>query len=457
MSNGWIPIVLGKYCRKIGSGATPRGGSSIYLESGPYSLVRSQNVYNDGFYPNGLVYITKPEADKLDNVALQSGDVLLNITGDSVARCCMMDDGFLPGRVNQHVSIIRTNPSLLNNRYLRYVLISPNVQTHLLALAASGPTRNALTKQMIENLVLVVPENINEQHAIAHILGTLDDKIELNRRMSDTLEGIAHALFKSWFIDFDPVRAKAEGRQPFGMDEETAALFPDQFEDSELGEIPKGWEIVTLGDYAQIINGKSYKSEELRQSSNALVTLKSVRRGGGYNVDGLKSYSGDFKDEQIISPGEVVLACTDVTQAAEVIGKPAIVLPDSHYTNLVASQDILIIRARNDEIESPFLYQLLLTDRFQEYAYAYTNGTTVLHLEKKTLPQFDVIEPSRDILLAFNSLASPIYISIINIYNNTILLQSIRDALLPKLISGDIRVDPSRFGFDQEGEKVWEV
>ncbi len=95
-----------------------------------------------------------------------------------------------------------------------------------------------------------------EQRAIAHILGTLDDKIELNRRMSQTIEAMARALFKSWFVDFDPVRAKVEGRQPEGMDAETAALFPDRFEDSEMGPIPRGWRVAPLEEIASVRGGK---------------------------------------------------------------------------------------------------------------------------------------------------------------------------------------------------------
>ena len=113
----------------------------------------------------------------------------------------------------------------------------------------SGSAIPSTSRDSFYNLHVRVPP-LSEQHAIAHILGTLDDKIELNRRMNETLEAMARALFKSWFVDFDPVRAKAEGRQPEGMDADTAALFPDSFEDSALGKIPKGWRVGNIGDLA---------------------------------------------------------------------------------------------------------------------------------------------------------------------------------------------------------------
>ncbi len=246
----WVSIRLGDVCTKIGSGATPRGGSDVYLQRGPYSLIRSQNVYNDGFHHDGLAYIGDKHADELDGVEVQEHDVLLNITGDSVARACQVDPRVLPARVNQHVAIIRPDPDKLAPRFLRYFLVSPEMQTRLLSWAGSGGTRNALTKGMVESFDVVVPEDIAEQRAIAHILGTLDDKIELNRRMNETLEAMARALFKSWFVNFDPVRAKAEGRDP-GLPKPLADLFPARLVNSELGEIPEGWGIGTLGDVAE--------------------------------------------------------------------------------------------------------------------------------------------------------------------------------------------------------------
>ena len=119
MNSEWPVVRLGDYCLKIGSGATPRGGKSVYLDAGETTLIRSQNIYNDGFTADGLVYITKSAADKLNNVEVLAGDILLNITGDSVARVCIAPTEYLPARVNQHVSIIRPDPEDFDARFLR--------------------------------------------------------------------------------------------------------------------------------------------------------------------------------------------------------------------------------------------------------------------------------------------------------------------------------------------------
>jgi len=146
MAGEWAPIVLGEVCTKIGSGATPKGGADVYLEVGPYALIRSQNIYNNGFHHDGLAYIGDDHATELVNVEVLEDDVLLNITGDSVARVCQVPRTILPARVNQHVAIIRPDPNRLHPRFLWYSLASPEIQSKLLSWAGSGGTRNALKR-----------------------------------------------------------------------------------------------------------------------------------------------------------------------------------------------------------------------------------------------------------------------------------------------------------------------
>lgn len=439
MDSEWVEFRLGAVCTKIGSGATPRGGSSVYLATGEIALIRSQNVHNDGFHDDGLAFITPAHADLLGNVEVVSGDVLLNITGDSVARCCQVDPSVLPARVNQHVAIIRTDAHKLDPLFLRYALVSPRLQGYLLSWAAAGGTRNALTKEMIEDLVIVAPRSRSEQRAIAHILGTLDDKIELNRRMSGTLEGIARAIFKSWFVDFDPVRAKAEGRDP-GLPKHLADLFPDRFVPSELGEIPEGWRVEQLSSLVDCVKGTSYRSTDLQDSRTALVTLKSFARGGGYRVDGLKPYIGEYKPEQVVHAGDLVVACTDVTQAAEVIGRPALVRNTREYATLVASLDIMVVRPLSSGLSIPFLYSLMRTDPFTAHTYAYSTGTTVLHLAKEAIPSFPLALPPQSIRATFDAVSSSVFQRIDAAETETESLAELRDTLLPKLISGELRV-----------------
>ena len=281
----WTSINLGRVCTKIGSGATPRGGKDVYLSSGPYSLIRSQNVRNSGFHHDGLVYISEQHASELANVEVLNGDILLNITGDSVARACQVDPCVLPARVNQHVAIIRPDPDELDPRFLRYYLVSSQMQANLLSWASSGGTRNALTKGMIESFDVPAPQDIDEQRAIAHILGTLDDKIDLNRRMNETLDAMTRALFKSWFVDFDPVRAKADGRNS-GLPQSLADLFPARLVDSDLGEIPEGWEAGTVADLSSL-NPETWTKGE-RPAEIRYIDLSGTKRG---RIEGITRYA----------------------------------------------------------------------------------------------------------------------------------------------------------------------
>ena len=151
------------------------------------AFIRSQNIYNEGFSWDGLVYLDEKLAQGLANVQVEDLDILLNITGDSVARTCQVLKDVLPARVNQHVAIIRPNPKILWPTYLRYYLVSYEMQAHMLALAAVGATRNALTKSMIESFSIKCPKSVNGQKSIADVLATLDDKIDLNRRINQTV------------------------------------------------------------------------------------------------------------------------------------------------------------------------------------------------------------------------------------------------------------------------------
>lgn len=189
-------IKLIDICEKIGSGATPRGGKEAYCDEG-ISFIRSQNVLDFTFSRDGLAFINDEQAKKLSNVEVHDGDVLLNITGDSVARACVMDSDFLPARVNQHVAIVRGNKKHVLNNYILYFLQWR--KDYLLQLASAGATRNALTKGMIEQLEIDLPPLI-DQKKIVVVLDLLQSKIVLNQKINDNLQQQAQAIYVSMFI-----------------------------------------------------------------------------------------------------------------------------------------------------------------------------------------------------------------------------------------------------------------
>ncbi|MFN5118190.1 MAG: restriction endonuclease subunit S [Cyanobacteriota bacterium] len=347
---------------------------------------------------------------------------------------------------NNAMAIVLPNQSQQSSKYLYYSLLNTDFTD-----VTTGSAQPQITMGHLNKKEIFWHSNPEERTAIAHILGTLDDKIELNRKTNETLEAMAKALFKSWFVDFDPVRAKAEGR-PTGLPAEISDLFPDSLEDSELGEIPSGWEIAPLGDHIDLIKGRSYKSDELNPSTTALVTLKSFHRNGGYRPDGLKEFTGEYKEQQVVKPGELVIALTDVTQAADVIGRPAIVKSDSQCSTLVASLDVGIVRPKATGcLSTPYLYFLMLTPRYVQHILGYTSGTTVLHLAKDGASNFLLSIGSLPLLNHFAQLADSILRQVDASARQSELLVKTRDALLPKLISGEIRIPDAERMLEEVG------
>jgi type I restriction enzyme, S subunit len=302
-----------------------------------------------------------------------------------------------------------------------------------------GSTQPLLTQSGLKTIPIKIPP-IEVQKKIASYLNKFDEKIITNLKINKQIEEIAGTIFKSWFIDFNPVRAKNEGRYT-GLSKEISDLFPDSFEDTEIGEIPKGFVLSKLGDHIKISKGKSYKSNELKDSDTALVTLKSFERNGGYREDGLKEYIGSFKEEQIVKEGDLIVAFTDVTQSADVIGKPAIIIDNQKYTNLVISLDVGVVRTVDQSpLSKSFIYFLMLSKRYASNSLGYTNGTNVLHLDKKAITDFMFCLPNNELLERFDLISKDILKKIsLNTHENKV-LTSLKNIFLPKLISGELNI-----------------
>jgi type I restriction enzyme S subunit len=428
--SGWTSIRLGDVCSKIGSGATPRGGGDVYLQDSPYALIRSQNVHNDGFHRGGLAFISEKHAVELENVEVLEDDVLLNITGDSVARACQVDPAILPARVNQHVAIIRPDPNKLTPRFLRYFLISPEMQTKLLSWAGSGGTRNALTKGMIESFEVLVPTDVAEQRAIAHILGTLDDKIELNRQMNETLEAMARSVFKSWFVDFDPVRAKAEGRDP-GLPKAVADLFPDSFEDSEVGEIPRGWRVDKLSDLCSTQYGYTASAIDEPIGPKFLrVSDINKRNWIDWNDVPHCAINPDTQTSYALEVGDLVVA-----RMADP-GKSAII--EEEIDAVFASY---LVRLKTPSLgHSYYVHGFLKSDLYTEYAEGAKSGSVQANMNAKVIVGASLAVPPEQVIQRFLQAVLPLRRRLVANVRESRTLAALCDTLLPKLISGELRV-----------------
>lgn len=441
MKSEWKEVKLGDYCSKIGSGSTPRGGSNVYLKNGKFALFRSQNILNNAFNKNGLVYIDVKAAEKLNNVSIEEDDILLNITGDSVARVCKAPSEYLPARVNQHVAIIRTKQDELNSSYVNYYLNSKFMQRHMLSLASAGATRNALTKMMIENFNIPKPP-LSIQKKIAHILSTLDDKIELNRKMNQTLEEMAQALFKSWFVDFDPVKAKAycssdeeleAVAKELGISKEILELFPSEFEDSELGMIPKGWEVESLASICSVQSGYAFKGGWWQDTGIKVIKIKNIN-GTEVDTNDCQCVSEEIATKNqkfILKHGDCLIAMTGAT-----VGKVGII--DTSKENFLLNQRVG--RFQPKKYYDEYIKILVKTNKFFESIQSEAQGSAQPNISTKEIEATTIIKPNETIIQAFSILMQPLYSKMLSHQSEITTLQKTRDTLLPKLLSGEINV-----------------
>jgi type I restriction enzyme S subunit len=321
-------------------------------------------------------------------------------------------------------------------KYVYYFFRSIAATLRDLDVGSANPTLNRNHVHPIETRWAP----IDEQKAIAHILGTLDDKIELNRKTNETLEAMAKALFKSWFVDFDPVRAKAEGR-PTGLPAVISDLFPDSFEDSELGEIPSGWATGRLEEILEIDPPRQLR----RGSVSPYLEMKGVPTSGHSAVDViLREFSSGSKFRN----GDTLLA--RITPCLE-NGKTAFVdfLKDGEIG--WGSTEFIVICGRREET-NPFAYYLARSEVFRNNAIQNMVGSSGRQrVPSDAVSGFTLQMPPEEILVKFGLLASDLMRRISANADQSVILSKIRDTLLPKLISGELRIPDAEKMLEEVG------
>lgn len=385
---------LGDICTKIGSGATPRGGKDAYCDKG-ITLVRSQNVLDFSFSDSGLAFINEEQAAKLNNVEVLSGDVLLNITGDSVARACMMDDSFLPARVNQHVAIIRGKNDIVINRYLLYFLQWQ--KSHLLQLASGGATRNALTKGMIEQLEIELP-SLEQQKTIVAILGSLDDKIALNNKINENLEQQAQTIFRKMFLE-DTQRRK-----------------------------------VTIRDVvANVTDGVHNTVKDDPEGHYFLLSCKNIK-GGKITLGNSERKINEETFEKLrkrtrLEKGDVLLSSVGT------IGELVLLKEDPFCYEFQRS--VAMIKPNREIVSPEYLYEALLTQRLEIIHAAH--GAVQQCVFISDIYDFIIPLPTQKELSKFDSMVVPMFDKIQQNEHEIRCLTNLRDALLLKLMNGELK------------------
>ncbi|WP_444943151.1 restriction endonuclease subunit S [Microbulbifer sp. ZKSA006] len=469
--DGWKIEKLVNLTTKIGSGSTPRGGEAAYLsERDKFAFVRSQNVFDFYFSPSEMKYISDADAKKLRGVHLEKNDILLNITGDGItfARSCIVPKNILPAAVNQHVCIIRVDPKKCLPGYLLAYLCLPQIKDYIANFNAGG-SRRAVTKGHIESFEIPIAP-IHIQEYVQKITIDFIKKIELNRQTNQTLEQIAQALFKSWFVDFEPTRAKiaanqaAQLRQQGQCDSEilnkiqqdprwtsaqaaiiaqgnpeqaaiaalnggqafdslneaqqtqlktTAALFPDMLVNSDLGDIPEGWPMETIGNLFELHRGFDLP--------------KKNRKEGDYPVFSAGGYHGCHTEFKMEPPGII-------TGRSGVIGN--VYLSLENYWPLNTTLYVRKFKKCGPYYTYFFLSQIDLK--------SINSGSAVPSLNRNFVHSLPCVLPSNEILEAFEKIAKPFFSKIKKNDEETTQLSEIRDQLLPKLLSNEVKAHIKR-------------
>lgn len=397
-------------CTKIGSGATPRGGKGVYIDSG-ISLIRSQNILDFSFTFDGMVYINEQQAEKLNNVTVESGDVLLNITGDSVARVCIVEEKSIPARVNQHVAIIRANKDVVLSSYILYFLQMS--KPYLLQLAAGGATRNALTKGMIEELEIEVP-SLEQQRKIVSLIDDIQKKIKINNEINENLQQQMQVLFKEWFID-----------NPDSV-EWTFGTFSDLIEKTISGDWGK--ETPSGNNTEMVYCMRGADIPEVRAGNKGKMPTRYVLPKN-YVVKHL--ISGDIVVE--ISGGSP----TQSTGRAAAISKA---LLDRYDKGMVCTNFCKALKPINGYSMYVFHYWQYLYDA--GVFFSYENGTTgIKNLDINGFLETEpIIVPPTMLIEKFDIFCQSTFSKIYAIGLENEQLALVRDTLLPKLMSGEINV-----------------
>ena len=427
LPRGWRSRTVGEFAKVVSGYAF---SSSVFRSSG-IPVVKIKNI-RDGFADLDEADCVDEEYSSLDpKYHIKGGDLLISLTGSHLTQ-----PGSVVGRVasysrhsphsllNQRAGkIIVRQPEECDSRFLYYVLRNPGYARAVALMAHGAASQANISPAQVESLQFACPP-VSAQRKIAAILSAYDDLIENNTRRIKILEEMAQAIYREWFVNF-----RFPGHENVKMVE------------SEIGLIPEGWEVSVLGKHLAVDKGISYKGEGLTPDGNPMVNLKCIAAGGGFCRQGTKPYSGDFKERHTVRPGDLLVANTDLTQAGNVIGSPAIVPGLLRSSVVLFSHHLYAVRMLEGcGLTKYYLYNLLLTPDFKSFAKGMANGTTVLGLPREGVLDFRLVEPPKPVLRAYEGFATPLYGLAELLEDKNDALHRTRDLLLPKLISGEVDV-----------------
>ena len=435
MAGEWKQTTVGGVTDRVTKGTTPTTLGGHFVEHG-ISFVKVESLAEDGrILPDKLAHIDAATDALLPRSRLEKDDILFTIAG-TIGRAALVPSWLLPANTNQAVAIVRPKRGVIDPRFLFYVLRDESRVKHAQTRVVQSVQANFSLGEL-SSLEIPLPP-LAEQKAIAAVLGALDDKIELNRRMNATLEAMARALFQSWFVDFDPVRAKLDGRPPAALDPATAALFPEHLEDSPLGHIPRGWEVRTIESVCKTVTRGV--TPEYGEGTGRFIINQRVNRGSDLDWSSLKELSQrlEVPPERFAKRWDVLVNCL----GEGTLGRTHLYKGESDIYAI--DQHMSICRAEHPS-GGAYIYQVLAGADGQakiESLKTGSTGMTMFNISK--LRTFELVWPSAEILAAYFKTVEPLWLRIANNDQESRTLATLRDTLLPKLLSGELSVADTR-------------
>lgn len=425
----WIEKTIGEAPIHIGDGnySSKYPKSSEFVPAG-VPFISASDMNCGRIRSQNFRYISKQQHEELQKGHLCTGDVIIVTRGNGIGNVAFVDQDFHDANINAQLVLLRADEKELHNRFLYYLLSSKEFNDELIRYG-SGSAQPQIPIGSLVKILIRYP-GIEEQRAIAHILGTLDDKIELNRRMNETLEAMARAFFRSWFVDFDPVRAKAEGRET-GLPKHLANLFPDSFEDSELGKIPRGWGVGEIQDCcAQIQNGGTPKRNDPRYwvgGNIPWLASGEVRQPIVTATEGFITESGLTESSAKWVPAySTVIALYGATAGqVSLVSSP-----------LTTNQAVCAMVPKKDFAFFNYLSMRAATSDLESKAV----GSAQQNISKGIVQETQVILPPTPVIERFAMLVGPLFDQWIANLCQSRTLDALRATLLPKLISGEVSV-----------------
>jgi len=437
MAGEWINCKLADACRSIDYGLTASAADSAV---GPRFL-RITDIVSGHIDWNSVPYVTADD-ETVKKCRLDDGDIVLARTGASTGTSCYVSNP--PSAIFASYLVRLKAKQEFDSRFLAYYLKSDAFWSYMRGVLGDKSAQPNASASTMTKAPLHAPRNKAEQRAIAHILGTLDDKIELNQRMNATLEEMARAVFKSWFVDFDPVRAKlalsevegAEGRDT-GLPREIADLFPDGFEDSELGDVPEGWEVTGLHAVA-VLKKESVKPMQAPAKLWEHYSIPAFDAGRAPAVE----TGANIKSSKYRVPTASILVSKLNPRF------PRVWLPDVQDEEAAVCSTEFMSFVPLHYAWRPFLYELMKSDVVQRGIQERVTGST--GSRQRARPEdvavMRIVVPSPELIETFGRIVGPLHEKTLNCICESRTLAALRDALLPKLISGELRVgDAARY------------